>query len=342
MKSTYANYIGVLATCFLAACSKNDNKQDPGSQNQNIVPAKLNFSRPAPGPGLTKDQVLILKKTLKVDQKMILPPGELIFPDKSMSPAELAKRENDLLKKDKNSYDLLQEVRGTCQKGHPTLQFDATFPTDEVSENTLMAGDRLSYSGSAGIGGSNCAVETSAGFGMGAEVKDKNDAEKSITVGSGIGAKAKFAMKNPKFAQLLGARGMIVDSSISGLAIRRDVSSNKQDRFLIKFQVSGSFLSLTQDIPYLEEIEALSEIVNSQQGKPVQEANTEVSAKIKIQIREFTAELVAHTQQVGETVTLKEFYLNGKQMTENELTDLFGNNFPGSNIQNDQTINALK
>lgn len=336
-KSKYS-MTALLALGLLGACTHKNNDQAP-IVNPNIVPQSISFSKPLVGPELTKEQVDQVKKEFKVKSTMILPPGELVFPDKSMSAGELKKREDELRQKDANSFALLMDMRSGCRKGHPTMKFDATFPTDEVTdESQLLVGDKVEGSGSAGLVGSNCPVDYSGGMGIAAEVTDKNEQQKEVTARAGESFKLTAVMKNSEYAKLLGMRGMIVDASISGLAIRRDVVANKYDRALFTFNMSGSYLSLNSDIPYSVEVKALVE----GNVKPPTNTKLELVADMKLQFPGFFVDLVVHQVSQDQLIVSQEYYLNGHPKTEAELRDLFGQNIPVENLHKNQLIQALK
>ncbi|RYZ84169.1 MAG: hypothetical protein EOP06_18580, partial [Proteobacteria bacterium] len=92
---------------------------------------------------------------------------------------------------------------------------------------------------------------------MGGEIKSVDSAERSASASASTGMKLTAVMKNPRYAKLLGTRGVIVDTSLSGLAIRREVQIGYKDSALVTFNLAGTYLSLTSDVPYSTEVKAL-------------------------------------------------------------------------------------
>jgi len=312
----------------MAACSKSSSDPAP----QNIIPNSLAFTKPAAGPELTGTQVDEMKATLKTKSMMTLPPGELVFPDENMSPEERQAKEQQLKYMDPNAYALMMEARGNCGKGHPNLKFDATFPMDQVTEQNafdiLQAGDHVTYSGSAAMTNRGaCPVDAGASFGMNGEVKDVKSDERSASAGAGVGGKLKFVMKNAKYANLLGTRGIIVDTNISGLAMHREVGGLKESG-LMTYTLSGSYLSLKADIPYSIDYK----ILVHKEGETITSSEMTFTAALKYPT--FTATLIGYAKGAGDKMQTQEFYLNGRQVTPEELRKIFGDNLPGEASQN--------
>jgi hypothetical protein len=336
-KSKY-QVVAFLALSLLAACSSQKSEQSAPPSGE-FVPKNIQFTKPPVGPELSKEQAALVKKEFTVNSTMVLPPGELIFPDKNSSAADLAKKEAELKQKDPNSFALLTDIRSSCKKGHPTVKFDTTFPTDEVKdENDLWVNDKVEGSGTAALVGSACPVEYSGGIGFSGVVTDKNDVQKEISGKAGYNFKMNAVMKNSQYAKLLGARGMILESSIDGLAVRRDVVVSKFDRALITYNIHGSYLSLKSEIPFSIEVKALAE------GNSKSPVNSKVDmvAAAKIQMPGFSVDIVFHQISQDDTILSKEIYLNGHSITEAQLNELFGANNPIAMTQKNEIIKTLK
>ncbi|RYZ84168.1 MAG: hypothetical protein EOP06_18575 [Proteobacteria bacterium] len=102
-----------LPLCFaLVACT--NSSSTPKNADAVVVPKSLGFSKPDAGPVVTKDQANEIKNTFVSKSMMILPPGELVFPDKNMPKAERERKEQELARTDANSYQLLQDLRAGC------------------------------------------------------------------------------------------------------------------------------------------------------------------------------------------------------------------------------------
>lgn len=314
------------AFLLLAACSKESPKQ---SEPAVYVPTSLNFSKPATGPQLTDGQAQQIKATFKGKSMLNLPPGETVFPDKDTDPVDLAQQDAQLKQQDPDSYKMIMDLRKNCKRTHPNLEFDATFPTDDVTpENAsdiLQKGDKLGYSGVAGLTGASCPVNLTASTSLSAQVVDVNTAQKRVGAGGSLKAKMALVMKNPAYAQLLNARGVIVDTDVSGLEIHRAISAPRDDAYA-KFVLQGSYLSLKADIPYSIDVKVLSK------GTAADLA-TETVATAVVKFSGFATTVVTHslTNAVGDTQT--EYFVNGRPMTEAQINSLFGDNVPGSSGQ---------
>jgi hypothetical protein len=310
------NLVG--SALVLSACSKKDDNKVNASPE---IPNALSFSKPAPGVKLTLQQAAQIKKAFASKPSMILPPGELIFTPKDMTPELKAQKEQELKEKDQNSYELLKMVQTDCVKDRPTSHIEATFPIDgDDAKRNLRAGDYASMSGAAGLAGAKCPVDTVATTGMGARIEERNIDADSGKASVNLTQSLKAVMKNARFAELLGARGMIVQSSISALMVSREVSKEKPSgRAMIQMNLGGSYLSLTQDIPFSASYQAL---INEKGGN-------EVVVSAHIQMKDFAFDLDVHGSQLSENrPPVSEAYLNGYPVTQKDLDDLFGKNSP--------------
>jgi hypothetical protein len=217
-----------------------------------------------------------------------------------MSKAEQMLLEEKLKREDPNSYDLLLQIRANCKKGRANMKYAATIPLDEVnSEADLAPGDKVDGSASAALVGSNCPLDYGGGIGMNAEVTGKD--ESSVSGNGGYNVKFNGVMKDGKYANLLGARGLLLDAGISAMAVRRDVVANKNDRILADFKMTGTFLSIKNSIPFSADVKAL--ISNTLKDDKVSNASLEIIADLKIQMPNFSANLVIHQKQKDNVVT---------------------------------------
>lgn len=319
--------LAVMPLVLLAACTKSSDNSAPQTP---LVPTSLQFQKPAVGPELTQAQVAEMKATFKVKSTMILPPGELVFPDKNMPANERIRKEQELQRQDPNSYALMLEARQNCGIVHPNLKIDATFPTETVTaENAfdiLQKGDHMSFSAAAGLANKgNCPAEAGISYGVNAEVNDINSQERAGTASASIGNKLKFVMKNPRYAQLLGARGVIVDSAVSGVAAQREVNG-KDMSGLLSYTLSGSYLSLNANIPYNIDVKVLA------RSKANGESSGEVTFTTTLKYPTFSVNLVGHVVGTGQN-SKTEVYLNGRPVSEQDLKQIFGEQLPGEQTQ---------
>lgn len=338
MKKPSARIAVLTVACLLIACSKNEDKPVNSAANGG-VPDSIQFTKPAIGPVLSSAQIDELKREFTVKSKMKLPPDSLIFPTKDMSKAEQMLLEEKLKREDPNSYDLLLQIRANCKKGRANMKYAATIPLDEVnSEADLAPGDKVDGSASAALVGSNCPLDYGGGIGMNAEVTGKD--ESSVSGNGGYNVKFNGVMKDGKYANLLGARGLLLDAGISAMAVRRDVVANKNDRILADFKMTGTFLSIKNSIPFSADVKAL--ISNTLKDDKVSNASLEIIADLKIQMPNFSANLVIHQKQKDNVVTEAEYFLNGHEKTKEELSQIFGEDVPGSQLSKNATIGLLK
>ncbi|WP_413288831.1 hypothetical protein [Bdellovibrio sp. HCB337] len=326
------NYLATLPLVLsLVACSSknSDSPKDQGT----TLPSTVGFQKPALGPQLTADQIAEIKDTFRGKPMMTLPPGDLVFPDKNADPADTRRKEQALAAQDPNAYALMLDVRQNCAKGHPSLKIDATFPTENTNnENAfdiLQKGDHLSFKGSGAlVGNSNCPLDLGGGMSAEAEVKDIDREARAGTASAGLGGKLKFVMKDPKYASLLNARGIIVDTNLSGLVVHREVEGSSKDKALITYNLSGSYLSLKKDIPYNISFKVLADNSDSENQKG------EMTFTATLKYPKFTATLVGYGIQSNGQTTSMELYLNGRAISPEEIQTIFGDRVPGQEPHN--------
>jgi hypothetical protein len=255
---------------------------------------------------------------------MILPPGELVFPSGSTSAQEMARKENALKNRDVNAYNLLMDLRQTCKRPHPTIKFGATFPTDSpVTFDSIEVGDQANFSAGASILGANCVTDLSGSYGGEVKINQVDHSSKSIAGEAGTTAALRAVMKDARYAKLLGARGIVVNSDVKGLVMARQLGETSgTGKGLITFNLNGSFLSLDADIPYSMTFKALIK------GNEDKSSTTELLVTASIQVPGVNADVVFHSLTSssvnGPSTSTGEIYVNGKQLTERELKDLLG------------------
>ena len=317
----------------LAGCAKEESKQSSPSPAVSAIAEKLSFEAPAQGATLTKEQAREIKSVFANKSVMVLPPGELIFPDKKTTREERALKESKLMQADANSYELLKAIQNGCSKVRPTTKIDATFPTDgEASYDNVRVGDQASGSTTVGLAGPNCPVEVSMGASMGAKVEAVDAKEKTATASGSMSIAGKGLMLAPKYTKLLGARGLIVDSQLSAVGATHDQQGNLQ----LNYKLAGSYLTLDSTIPYEMSVQMLTRSTSEESTM------TEMVVKTKIHMSNFTADLQAHITGTKEAKDQKlKLYVNGRETTQQEFEELFGRENPAVNGQS-QVIEALR
>lgn len=330
--------LSILALSIVAGCSKEEAKETPAAPLETpaapFVPKNLAFVKPAAGDKLTQSQIQEIRNTFNVKSMMILPPGELIFPSSNISQEEIEKKETELALKDKNSYDLLKLIQGGCEKGRPTGTIDASFPLDgNFAIENLRVNDRFNFSESGSLFGSSCPVDISLAAGLGARVDQVDPAAKSATASASSTAKIKAMMLEPKYAELLKVRGILVDSSLSGVGIKQESSNN----LLVNYNLTGSYYSLTTQIPYSAQVQFLSH------KEAVVEAQ-EAIISTQLTFSNFIARIDYHARGFAnpQNIILEEIYVNGYLLTRQEFDELFGNNNPAAGLAKNSVVELLK
>lgn len=310
---------------IISACTDNTAKKP--SPMELKVPDSVQFVKPEPGQKLTKDQVEQIKKMLGKKAVMELPPGELIFPHNDTPKSEIAKQEEKLRRTDVNSYNLLKEIQGTCGKGRPTGHVEATVPLDGGPVDNMQAGDNAGMSGSAGLLGTNCVMPLDVGAGASMKVEEIDKVNREGMLSANLNEKVNILMKNPKYAQLLNSRGVMLNLNVSGLAVMREDELDKtrvaSSKVHMKFKIAGSYLTLDNEIPLNVEVEGISKETATQ-------STFESLFSADLKFPGFNVNIVRHETGLwdknppwnGER-TLK-IYVNGFEVTEDEFREIFG------------------
>ncbi len=334
----YDLYVGVILVATILSACEPPKKDKISIEGANVIPQSLKFEAPPAGAELTQDQISEIKKEFSVKSTMILPPGALFFPDKKLTQNEINRMENELKAKDLNSYELLLETKNNCKQSQNQIKYEATFPTDKpIDINQLTISDKIEASVSAAIAGDNCPIAYTGGLSLSGNVTDKNDQTKELAVKAGYNIKVSAVMKNPKYAELLGLRGMVVDASISGLAAKKELVSGNLVRLLISFKLSGSYLSLKSDIPYSAEVKVLGE----SNSLDTTQNSFEIVANLDLKMKGFDTNLIFHQVMKNNIVISKVVYVNGHVKTDEQLKALFGKNIPNPIAQSQAVMQSF-
>jgi len=342
MKNAFCFLLGV--ALMTAACSENKSNSNPVP----AVPERLEFSKPQQGNKLTKAQIEEIKSTFSNKQTMVLPPGDLVYIPKGMTVKERQKKEAELALQDSNSYQLLKLIQSNCNKGRPTTTFEASFPSNgNTNMNNLRSNDRMSYSSSASLTEkSSCPVDLNTAADTRLKLDDINQSAKTATLSLGLQFNGKGLMLNPTYAQLLGARGLLMQTSLSGLASRLDTTG----KALLNFSLSGSYYGLSTEIPYTMTYQILSraknvtEVKNPETEEVSLESTPEGSEAVistELKMSNFTARIDVHQLINSESKSTSEIYVNGNLMSQKEFDDLFGNKNPSGSITNNELVQSL-
>ncbi len=329
MKSLKIISCGMLGLLAIA-CSKSDTASAPRVP---AVPASLSFQKPAVGAELTKSQVAELKTIFSKKSVMVLPPGELVFPAKNTDPSELAWKESLLARQDPNSAQMLKDIRSGCSKIRPTGNVDATFPLDGANLENLKAGDKLDYSASAGLSGNACPSPFKASSGTGMRVEQIDNASQSGTATGEFNTNLQASIANPRYAQLLNSRGVIMESRVSTIASLADAKSSG----VFTVSMSGTYLTLDASIPFSMEVQYLGRQTSTK------DAFAEVVMKTSVRFPQQPIEIVVHSVGTGsQSQSSSEIYINGHLTSQAQYEELFGKNNPAGNESSNSALQVLK
>ncbi len=335
----YRKLFIVAVAVAIAACSENKSGESRGTTQ---VPEALAFNKPVVGQKLTRAQVKEIAAAFSNKPKMMVPPGELIFKPKEMTLAEYKRRESQLLEMDSNSYSFLQAINGNCNKGRPTSSVEATYPTDgDVKVENLRTNDRLSMSSRVLISEkSACPVNVDGQATLGAKIEDIDHAANRATMSANMGMNINLRSLDDRYSQLLDNRGLILQTTISGLATVADTKG----RAMVSFALNGSFFSLTEEIPVsmtMQFLNRLKKVVSTKDHEYENDGiETIMSSLVKMKTFEAKIDIHQFVDANGRTVS-EEVYVNGHQMTKQELENLFGNTNPMISAKDNTVIQVL-
>lgn len=309
----------LVAICLLAGCGKDKEKEQTPAP---FVPTELTFTKPAVGQKLTKEQIKEAKNTLSSNSKIILPPSDLIFSSKKMTTSELSVKESKLKAQDENSYALLKDIQANCNIQRPTATINATFPINgDASIENLRAGDKYEVGAKAGLNGENCPVKFDGNFGVNAYVNDVDTVNKNLKGSASMITKGQAFMIAPKYQKLLDARGIIVDTNVSGLAMKQDTAAN----ILATLNVSGSYYSLKSDIPYSADVKYL---LNGNTTGTVAKVEMIVNMTLTLPSNSIRIDIHIKASNSNAKPEVEEYYVNGNQLSKEEFNALFGQENP--------------
>lgn len=322
----------------MSACSE-DKKETKGTPQ---VPEVLAFSKPSPGRQLTKDQVKEIEEAFSNKETMMLPPGHLIFKPKDMSAAEHERKSSELLLQDRNSYAFLKAINANCNKGRATSSIEASFPTNgDMQIENLRTNDRASVGSQVRISDrSGCPVDVDGQFSMNAKIEEIDQSANKATVSAGMGYGIKLISLDPKYSQLLGKRGLILQTSISGLGTVADT----QGRAMLSFNLNGSYLSLNEEIPVSMSVQVLNRLKKVEGSKEREYADDgkQVISITIIKMKTFEARIDSHQLFDAKGIlTAEEVYVNGHLMAAADVRKIFGKDNPATSAKSNTVIQVL-
>lgn len=313
--------LSLIALSLLIGCGKEKSKD---STEAPFVPKELAFTKPTQGQKLTKEQISEAKKLFSTNDKLILPPADLVFASKKMPAEELKQKEESIRTRDADSYQLLKDIQNNCLIERPTTKVEASFPTtgDHSLEN-LKSDDHYNIESLAGLKGDKCPVRYDVAFALSAKANDVNKSAKTLKASGSMGYKTQAFMINKKYQTLLNSRGIVVDSNVSALAIKQDISN----KMMLKFDLSGTYYSLTKDVPYSANVQILADGNDNNKN-----SNVEMIINMKMTIPNFPLNVDIHTKTDSDSkILLEEYYVNGNSMSKEEFDSLFGKENPAVN-----------
>lgn len=332
------------AALALSACNNKSDEGTPAPFHAR-VPETLSFSEPIPEAMPNDAQINEIKATFANKSKMVLPPGSLIFPEMDnaevkMTSFEKQKEEAKLLKEDPNSYKMLKEIQSSCSASKPVMS--STFPTQGTSEMPKV-GSVYSLDAKADLGASssNCPMTGSADLNlkMVIESKEERKVEKSnmtkLDLGftGGAGSKIKLAIQKPEYQKLLNARGMIVDTNLSGLS----ATVEDKTKTYMTANVAGSYMTLDKQIDYSTSVEV--------QTKYHDKGNIRSQSIFRAEMKfpTFKVSVVTHNISVDGKVVTNDTYLNGNKLSKSQNSKIFNQEVPGIGvIEHSAVLKALQ
>lgn len=302
------------------ACSQNSDDSPRVAQ----VPENIPFQKPTPGPMLTEEQAKIIKKKFKDRQMMILPPGELVFNPDQLSAEERARKEKELKLRDRNSYDMLMEVRSDCVTQMPPIAVSSSLPKNPdgtYNGENIKAGDFVKSTGSASISGGNCLANLNTNFNASFDVINFDREKRRLDLGSNASGSLGFELLDTKYQQLLNLKKLLVQTGLSGTMIAMDASQK-------------TYVTTDLQIDYITSDSVVKAsgvykvLVSSRksENQNLTKSDTVVSLKLNIDNDEIRIDVRSIGNETGEPNT--EIYINGNLTSEQELADLFGENSP--------------
>lgn len=326
--------IASISVLSLIACQ--DKSDDKLGTFEDRVPEKLNFTAPVQGEMPSDAQINEIKATFSNQNRMMIPPGELIAPSSEMSADEINRKEAALQKEDPNSYKMLKEIQANCNV--PKAAVNSTFPKE--SENYKpKTGDVFTVEAKQNVTEKTGSCPMTSKVDMSGKIvvetyEEGQNVVKKAGASAGGNAKVEYLIKKPEYQKLLNARGMIVDTNISGLASIVDTSANKA---YVTGNMTGSYITLDKQIDYSTSMELVTK------GTSETKQRNQFIAKAELKYPGFRVSIVAHTITENGKQLVSEVYLNGNKLNTSQQQKILNREVPGIGVvDNSPILNALK
>lgn len=167
------------------------------------------------------------------------------------------------------------------------------------------------------------------------EKMDRNETKvTNMGVSAGANGKLEFLIQKPEYQKLLNARGMIVDTNMSGLYSL--VEPNQ--KMYMTANLNGSYITLQKQVDYTTTFEMVNRgSVNGSMSK------SQIIARAELKFPSFKVSIVTHSISEGERTLLSEVYLNGNKLDSNQQQKLLNREVPGIGVvDQSRLLNALK
>lgn len=300
----------LLAIVCIIGCSAPEREQATLSP----IPEQLVFIPSEKGQKLSNEQMDEIRSKIGARPQMIMPDLEMVFSTKRFNTQEVRQKELDLQSRDPNSYSFLKDLQSGCLKERPTTVMNATFPTDsDFSVGNLRTGDTFKLKSSAALYGDNCPVKFAGIYSVQLDVNGAEQEKKNINISGSASQEGRLLMLSPKYANILKAKGLLINSNISGLHIREDIKAGT----LVNFNANGTYMSLEADTPFEFKVTML--IKKNGDQKETQE----MIAKGNLTWLRLPISVDIHQQK-----SIVKYYVNGHELSASEFERMFGTKSP--------------
>lgn len=274
------------------------------------VPERLNFIPPEKGQKLTSSDAEEIRSKIGSKAQVVIPDLGMVFTTSRFRTAEVTQKELELKQKSPASHALIKDIQQYCLKDRPTTKMNATFPTDtDISVGNLNVNDQIKVESSALLYGEGCPINFTGRFSGNAQVQSSNYSKSEFSARGNAFSETHVIVQSSKYAEIFNSKGLLINSSLSGLDIRQDVKNNT----LLQYRVNGTYLSLdNSDIPFQMDAKTL---LKKTDGKDTEET----VVKMTMQWSKKSIRIDMHKD-----VLKNRYFVNGYEISVLEFEQMFG------------------